>query len=42
MQMTDTVRKILALPTYPGGYSKQTMGQSIINRVRITSAKRVR
>ena len=37
-----TVRKILALPTYPGGYSKQTMGQSIINRVRITSAKRVR
>lgn len=37
-----TVRKILALPTYPGGYSKQTMGQSIINRVSIISAKRVR
>lgn len=36
------VRKILALPTYPGGYSKATMGQSIIDRIRIISAKRIK
>lgn len=35
------VRKILALPTYPGGYSKMTMGQTIIDKVRIVSAKRI-
>jgi peptidyl-prolyl cis-trans isomerase A (cyclophilin A) len=37
-----TVRKILASPTYPGGYSKATIGQSIINRILIISAKRIR
>lgn len=37
----SVVRKILALPTYPGGYSKATMGQSIIDRVRIISARRI-
>lgn len=37
----ETVRKILALRTYKGGYSRTTMGQSIINRVKIVSARRV-
>jgi len=37
----DIVRKMLALPTYKGGYSRTTMGQSIINRVKIISARRV-
>jgi len=36
------VRKILAMKTYPGGYSRATMGQSIIDRVRIISARRVK
>lgn len=38
----EIVRKMLALKTYKGGYSRTTMGQSIINRVRIISARRVR
>jgi peptidyl-prolyl cis-trans isomerase A (cyclophilin A) len=37
----DVVRKILALPTYKGGYSRTTMGQSIMNRVKIVTARRV-
>lgn len=37
----EIVRKILALPTYKGGYSRTTMGQSIINRVKIVTARRV-
>lgn len=36
----EVVRKILAMPTYKGGYSYNTMGQSIIKRVRIISAQR--
>ncbi|SNS44426.1 peptidyl-prolyl cis-trans isomerase A (cyclophilin A) [Sphingomonas laterariae] len=35
------VRKILAKPTYPGGYSRTTMGQSIIDKPRIITARRV-
>ena len=38
----DVVRKILALPTWPGGYSRQTIGQSIKNPVRILRARRLR
>lgn len=37
----EIVRKILALPTYKGGYSRTTMGQSIIDRPRIISARRL-
>ncbi len=37
----DIVRKVLALPTYKGGYSYNTMGQSIRNRVKIISARRI-
>lgn len=37
----EIVRKILALPTYKGGYSRTTMGQSIIDRVKIVTARRV-
>jgi peptidyl-prolyl cis-trans isomerase A (cyclophilin A) len=37
----DIVRKILASPTYPGGRSEQTMGQTIITPTRIISARRV-
>lgn len=37
----DLVRKILAAPTYPGGRSEQTMGQTIIKPIRILSARRV-
>lgn len=37
----ETVRKILALKTYKGGYSRTTMGQSIINRVKIVTARRI-
>ncbi|MGE3746387.1 MAG: peptidylprolyl isomerase [Sphingomonadaceae bacterium] len=37
----EIVRKILALPTYKGGYSRTTMGQSIIDRVKIVSARRL-
>lgn len=35
------VSRILALPTYKGGYSYTTMGQSIIKRVKIITARRV-
>ena len=37
----DIVRKILAQPTYKGGYSYTTMGQSIRDRVKIITARRV-
>jgi peptidyl-prolyl cis-trans isomerase A (cyclophilin A) len=37
----NVVRKILAQPTYKGGYSYATMGQSIRNRVTIVTARRV-
>jgi peptidyl-prolyl cis-trans isomerase A (cyclophilin A) len=36
------VRKILAAKTYAGGWSKTTMGQSMVSPVRIISARRVR
>lgn len=36
------VRRILALPTWPGGYSYTTMGQSLRAPVRILSARRVK
>jgi peptidyl-prolyl cis-trans isomerase A (cyclophilin A) len=35
------LEKILALPTFPGGYSRETIGQTIRNPVRIISARRV-
>ena len=35
------VRKILAAPTYKGGWSSDTMGQSIIKPVQIISAHRI-
>lgn len=35
------VRRILTLPTFPGGYSRATMGQSIREPVRILRARRV-
>ena len=35
------VHRILALPTYPGGYSKATKGQSIIAPVKIITARRI-
>ncbi|MFS0736067.1 peptidylprolyl isomerase [Sphingomonas sp. 1P06PA] len=38
----DVLKRILALPTYPGGYSKQTMGQTIRDPVRIIAARRIR
>ncbi len=38
----DVVRRILALPTYPGGRSVATKGQQIIEPVRIIRARRVR
>jgi len=37
----EIVRKILALPTFRGGYSYETMGQSIRNRVKIIAARRI-
>lgn len=37
----DIVRKMLAAPTYPGGRSEQTIGQTIIKPIRILSARRV-
>lgn len=37
----DIVRKMLAAPTYPGGRSEQTMGQTIIKPIRVLSARRV-
>lgn len=36
------VHRILALPTFPGGYSPDTMGQTIVNRIRIVRAHRLR
>lgn len=36
------IQKILALPTHPGGWSPETKGQSIVDPVRILSARRVR
>jgi len=38
----SVVRKILAGPTHPGGWSKTTMGQSLVTPIRIISARRVR
>ena len=35
------VRKMLAAPTFKGGWSKDTQGQQIIHPIRIVSAKRV-
>jgi peptidyl-prolyl cis-trans isomerase A (cyclophilin A) len=37
----DVVRRILAKPTYPGGRSMTTLGQSIRQPVRILSARRL-
>ena len=37
----DVARRILAKPTWPGGYSFDTMGQSIRDRVKILSATRL-
>lgn len=37
----DIVKRILVLPTYPGGLSAETMGQTIINRVKILGARRI-
>jgi peptidyl-prolyl cis-trans isomerase A (cyclophilin A) len=37
----DVIRKILAEPTHPGGWSRTTMGQSLVTPVRIVSARRV-
>ncbi len=37
----DVVRKILAAPTYPGGRSQNTIGQSIVDPIRIIRARRV-
>lgn len=36
------IRRILALPTWPGGYSRTTMGQSIRQPVKIIAARRVK
>ena len=38
----DVVRKILASPTYPGGRSQNTIGQSIVKPIRIIRARRVK
>lgn len=38
----DVVRRILAQPTFPGGFTRTTMGQSIRNPVVIITARRVR
>jgi peptidyl-prolyl cis-trans isomerase A (cyclophilin A) len=37
----DVVRRIMALPTYPGGFSQATVGQSLRTPVRITATRRV-
>lgn len=36
------LRRILAAPTYPGGESRATIGQSIIDPIRILTVRRVR
>ncbi|NIJ06898.1 peptidyl-prolyl cis-trans isomerase A (cyclophilin A) [Sphingomonas vulcanisoli] len=38
----EIVRRILVMPTYPGGLSAETMGQTLVHRVRILSATRMR
>ncbi|WP_174273876.1 peptidylprolyl isomerase [Sphingomonas bacterium] len=38
----DIVRRIMTLPTYPGGLSAATMGQTLVRPVRILSAQRIR
>ena len=38
----DVVRRILAAPTWPGGRSRNTIGQSIRQPIRILSARRVK
>jgi peptidyl-prolyl cis-trans isomerase A (cyclophilin A) len=38
----DVAKRILAKPTWPGGYSFDTMGQSIRQPVKIISATRVK
>ncbi|WP_404713301.1 peptidylprolyl isomerase [Sphingomonas sp. MMS24-J13] len=38
----DVAKRILAKPTYPGGYSFDTMGQTIRDRVKIITAVRIR
>lgn len=38
----DLVRRMLAVPTYPGGRSANTKGQQIIKPIRIINARRVR
>jgi peptidyl-prolyl cis-trans isomerase A (cyclophilin A) len=35
------IRRMLDAPTYPGGYSYDTIGQSIIHKIPIVSARRV-
>jgi peptidyl-prolyl cis-trans isomerase A (cyclophilin A) len=42
VQGMPIVRKMLAAPTYPGGRSANTKGQTMIAPVRIVSARRVR
>jgi peptidyl-prolyl cis-trans isomerase A (cyclophilin A) len=42
VQGMDVVRKILASPTHPGGFSATTKGQSIVAPIRIISARRIR
>jgi len=37
----DVVKKILQLKTYPGGFSIDTVGQTIVDRPRITAAHRL-
>ena len=38
----DVVKRILAAPTFPGGWSRQTIGQSIRQPIAIVRAQRVR
>jgi len=35
------IRRVLQSKTYPGGHSKDTMGQTIINRVKIITTRRI-
>jgi peptidyl-prolyl cis-trans isomerase A (cyclophilin A) len=37
----DVAKRILMLPTFPGGYDIQQIGQTIINRPKILSARRL-
>jgi peptidyl-prolyl cis-trans isomerase A (cyclophilin A) len=36
------IKRILAMPTFPGGFSKDTMGQSLRQPVKIISVRRVK